>query len=315
MANDNIAVLRSAGKTTFIYGLVDPRTNQLRYVGKTVLHPERRVITHKWRARAQPQKRHSMAWLLNLEKSGLEPDVFVIEEIEAGGDWVEAEQFWIAYFRMIGADLCNHTSGGEGQTGFKQSAESIAKRVKRGDAHHQFGRPMPAHTREALRIGNESLRSDPLRHARAEANRLAGMTPEAMANSRAALIEFTSNPEKRAAAQIKATEGKRTEKFRLGVSEQSKRQWSTDREKIVAAQNVGKDAEWRRQASLRATAKANDPAHRAKWILNLPRKISAEDLADIKARLARGERVGVLAAEYKVDSSTISHIKSGRRRR
>lgn len=36
MADENVAAPSGAGKPTFIYGLVDPRTDQLRYVGKTV---------------------------------------------------------------------------------------------------------------------------------------------------------------------------------------------------------------------------------------------------------------------------------------
>src|SRR5690242_15102411 len=75
------------GKKTFIYGLVDPVNRQLRYVGKTVLDPRRRLTAHLWAARTSVRKRHLFAWLSSLQASGTFPDMFIIEEIEPGGDW------------------------------------------------------------------------------------------------------------------------------------------------------------------------------------------------------------------------------------
>src|SRR5690348_6073255 len=118
-------------KSVNIYGLIDPTTSQIRYVGKTVLDPRRRLSVHCDRALKSPEKTHSMAWIASLHKRGIKPEVFTIETVD-GDHWIEAEQFWIAYFRFIGADLCNHTIGGEGQCGYKQPKEVVEKRLKRG---------------------------------------------------------------------------------------------------------------------------------------------------------------------------------------
>lgn len=44
-------------------------------------------------------------------------DIF---EIERPDDWIEAEQFYIAYFRSIGCDLVNRAIGGQSNTGCTQ---------------------------------------------------------------------------------------------------------------------------------------------------------------------------------------------------
>ena len=112
-------------KVTYIYGLVDPRTNELRYVGKTVLTPKRRLESHI--RFASNGKSYSSKWINSLSKDGLLPECFVIEEIEPLGDWTEAEQFWIAYYRFIGCRLCNLTDGGEGHSGLIVSQETKEK--------------------------------------------------------------------------------------------------------------------------------------------------------------------------------------------
>lgn len=114
-------------KTTYIYGLTDPRTNELRYVGKTVLKPERRLQLHISFAKDESKTSRSYRWFRSLTRENVKPEIFVIQEIPPLGDWTEAEQFWIAYYRFIGCRLCNVTDGGEGHSGFVPTADTIAK--------------------------------------------------------------------------------------------------------------------------------------------------------------------------------------------
>jgi len=95
--------------TTFIYGLCDPRTGYLRYVGKAN-SPRVRLYRHHC---VGPQKNHRHDWLLNLKKNGLKPEMFIVEEVPVD-QWEEAERFWICYFRSIGCPLVNATGGGDG---------------------------------------------------------------------------------------------------------------------------------------------------------------------------------------------------------
>lgn len=88
-----------------IYGLCDPLTGQLRYVGKANDAASRLRGHLRNRATKTPVQR----WIAKPGRSNLKPEQFEIERAE---DWVEAEQFWIAYFRSIGAALLNVSPGG-----------------------------------------------------------------------------------------------------------------------------------------------------------------------------------------------------------
>lgn len=130
MASRTISPKSTSDKDTYIYGLIDPRTQELRYVGKTVLPIDKRLRVHLWRATKTLHRSHSQAWIRSLSEDGFKPDIFTIEEVQPGDDWAEREQFWIAYFRSIGSCLCNHTIGGDGSPGLKQSEESKRKRTE-----------------------------------------------------------------------------------------------------------------------------------------------------------------------------------------
>lgn len=77
-------------------------------------------------------------------QAGNEPEIFVIEHSPT--DWVEAEQFWISYFRSIGCRLANLTQGGDGLSGMRHSPEAIEKTRR---AH--IGSKRSEATREKLR--------------------------------------------------------------------------------------------------------------------------------------------------------------------
>lgn len=111
-----------------IYGAIDPRTNHLRYVGKTKIR--RGSIAYSLRSRCAGHLKNASAsraarWFRSLGRIAIEPEMFVIE-IVAEDAWIEAERFWIAYFKSIGCELTNATIGGEGVPGFKLSPERIA---------------------------------------------------------------------------------------------------------------------------------------------------------------------------------------------
>jgi hypothetical protein len=111
---------------TTIYGLYDPFTKQLRYIGKTTATQERRWAIHNNLAKRKTPRR-IYNWWRSVLAGGGEPEIFEIEIVQPGGDWVDAEQFWISYFRSIGCDLVNSCDGGQGTSGIKFSDEHIAR--------------------------------------------------------------------------------------------------------------------------------------------------------------------------------------------
>lgn len=109
-------------RETKIYGLIDPRDGQLRYVGKTVQPLHNRLLRH---VSTTCVTTHVYNWILSLKAEGLRPDIFEIDSVTES--WEEAEQHWIAYFRSIGANLTNLTSGGIGLKGHHHNRESRSK--------------------------------------------------------------------------------------------------------------------------------------------------------------------------------------------
>ena len=93
----------------FIYGLVDPFTFKVRYIGKT--------INLKQRFERQMNERsntHRCYWIQSLRKKGKKPTQVILQQLNEGEDWQAAEIKWIAIAKKYGWDLVNGTDGGDG---------------------------------------------------------------------------------------------------------------------------------------------------------------------------------------------------------
>lgn len=96
-------------KATYIYGLVDPRTEQIRYIGKTI-DPKRRLYQHIRRAKRNMRSyTHKTRWLRQLFSENVEPKMIILEEC-VSSKWEEREMHWIATLD----NLVNIASGGQG---------------------------------------------------------------------------------------------------------------------------------------------------------------------------------------------------------
>lgn len=95
--------------TVTIYGLIDPRTGEIRYVGKAI-DPEKRLRGHM-RERGVT---HKAKWIQALKRLGLRPILRILEEIHDSNDldWQQREVFWIASLRQNGCPLTNLDGGG-----------------------------------------------------------------------------------------------------------------------------------------------------------------------------------------------------------
>lgn len=108
-----------------IYILLHPLTRECRYIGKTRVGVKARVRKHVQDARREPGSRRVHSWVASLLHDGLRPEVIVVEVV--GEEWEDAEQFWIAYFRAIGANLANIAPGGGGESRKSNSAEALQR--------------------------------------------------------------------------------------------------------------------------------------------------------------------------------------------
>lgn len=130
----------SKNEPWFIYILIDPRTEEIRYVGWT-FNTHKRLNAHI--SNAKRTKSHKAYWIKSLLDIKERPLLKIIETGNGDG-WQQAERQWISHYRFLGAPLTNATDGGDGTPGFipgeetrkkmslahagrKQSPESIAK--------------------------------------------------------------------------------------------------------------------------------------------------------------------------------------------
>jgi len=89
-----------------IYGLADPRTNEVRYVGKTT-DPRRRLYHHIYLAPVGTT--HRDRWIVQLLAEGVKPTLMVLETV-GGESWQVREREWIASLPR----LTNISAGGDG---------------------------------------------------------------------------------------------------------------------------------------------------------------------------------------------------------
>lgn len=108
-----------------IYGLVDPLTGSMRYVGRS------NRPTERWQEHCKGKGRtHCAYWVASLRRMGLAPFLTILCWVPAkeSGD---VERRWIAHYRAMGCDLTNITPGGDGGSakGHRMSPEANARRI------------------------------------------------------------------------------------------------------------------------------------------------------------------------------------------
>jgi hypothetical protein len=96
-----------------VYALIDPRTGEVRYIGKTHRKPAWRLQRHMapYELLGNSHKEH---WIRSLLKEGLKPTIHILEKCETRDQLALAEIRHIAQHRSIGAKLTNILHGGDG---------------------------------------------------------------------------------------------------------------------------------------------------------------------------------------------------------
>ena len=98
--------------TTYIYALKDPRTNEIRYIGKSN-DPEYRFKNHINKCR--DKNTHKRNWINELRKEKMKPILEIIDTVPID-KWKEFEKFYIKKYINEGCKLVNYTDGGDGAT-------------------------------------------------------------------------------------------------------------------------------------------------------------------------------------------------------
>lgn len=138
---------RPAGwpKPSCIYALVDPETDEVRYIGKTNQLLSARLGAHL----LERANCHRCHWIAQLAARELKPRIEVLETIEGLMPWQPSEIFWIAWAQRNGARLTNNTSGGDGVPNLPAATRERMRNVWLGRKHSE-------ETLQKLRVARRS---------------------------------------------------------------------------------------------------------------------------------------------------------------
>lgn len=127
-----------------LYGLFDPDTDELRYIGKAD-NSVKRLKTHLWDSRTA--KRPVCQWIKGLVESGRTPRMQVLEVVDRE-EWEDAEKRLIALHRKT-ARLLNLADGGA------MPSQTKEQRIKAAKASNkvQSESPMYAYNRAKMEMG------------------------------------------------------------------------------------------------------------------------------------------------------------------
>ena len=105
-----------------IYKLTDPISNEVRYIGLTFNDLKQRLKSHL----SDSGKTHKCNWIRKLKSQGLKPIIESVEEnIASYEECCLREIYYISYYRNIGCNLTNSSSGGG--INYKMSDETRLK--------------------------------------------------------------------------------------------------------------------------------------------------------------------------------------------
>lgn len=116
-----------------IYALSDPISKEIRYIGKSSIGLER-AKSHTLPSTLKKGNTHCCTWIKSLISLGLKPIIEEVEVHQNHDDLIQAEIFYISYFRSLGFNLTNHTYGGEGSVGRKYTMPKETK-IKIGNSN------------------------------------------------------------------------------------------------------------------------------------------------------------------------------------
>lgn len=94
---------------SYVYGLIDPRTRRIRYIGQSV-DPDSRMRGHLSRS----SNRAAQAWINELKSLAMKPDLVILQE-KTNDLYCKAEKRFIKFFRQKGSGLLNVRNGGDNQ--------------------------------------------------------------------------------------------------------------------------------------------------------------------------------------------------------
>jgi hypothetical protein len=226
-----------------VYGLTDPRTGKIHYVGATRLGHSRPSANWTPSALAVELNEAKRMWLEEVREIGT-PGILILERIDSPKpyDLGAAEKRWILALREQGHPLTNISPGGDGFPGYVHSADtrrkiseakqgvprSPADRAKMSASHLTRDRS-PEELEQITALGRGwkgKTRSPETRAKMSAAKQGRPRSPETIAKVAAALRGRTLNSEQRAKLSQALTGKVRSPETRAKMSEAKRKYWA-----------------------------------------------------------------------------------------
>lgn len=205
-----------------VYGLTDPRTGEVKYIGKSV-NPIHRLAVHLHYA-AKGGHTHAFRWMKGLLDQGLKPGLVILEEGIPETEVDDRECWWIAEGEERGWRLTNMTDGGDGghhkypETGAKISAALKGKpKSPRSTEHSQ----KLAKALRGRKLSPEAIakRSETVRRKHAEGYKRPPKSEESKEKQRQKMTGRKQSPEEIEKRIAPLRGSKRTDEQRQNISE------------------------------------------------------------------------------------------------
>jgi hypothetical protein len=132
-----------------IYGLKDPFTNEIRYIGKSVNGLDR--PKEHFKPCNLKGNTHKINWIKSVLNRNKRPEIVIIEEYNNSEDLFAAEAFWINYYKLNG-NITNCTDGYEGTLG-REYSEETKRKIGEKTSLRMKGQPLP----EGMKIAKEHI--------------------------------------------------------------------------------------------------------------------------------------------------------------
>lgn len=225
-------------RSFIVYALVDPRTQQWRYIGKANDNGMARYRSHMSHAR-KGDVTYVYSWIRSLLALGMAPSMEIVEKLSDEQAALSAEVEWIAEARRSGVPLTNITDGGDGgghqwtaerhsQWRSEGRARRLAKEAHDQQTAHVILARIDAKERKAATPRVKAVRSDETKRRQSiSAQKRWGNSNEKKAQSARQRARFSKREEREAASKRTSAFINNNPAVRLAHSDRVRRMWES----------------------------------------------------------------------------------------